>query len=165
MNGRVLAVDPPATTVASTPVVLPEITRTSTTADRLNAAANAASIGVMIGYWVAFFTRDSVRTSDDPGWEDFERAFPLADAYLAAVGLAASRAMWRGQPAAVGLGIAGGSASVFVGLMDILYNVQHGKYAERSPQMALEVFFNVAAPGLGALTMVRMWRARHRLLT
>ena len=153
------------TTRGSVTTTRPGSAAPANVADRVNAAVNAASIGIMLGYWVAFFSSDSVRTSDDPCWEDFERSFPLADAYLATVGLAASRAMWRGQPSAVGLGIAGGSASVFVGLMDILYNAEHGKYADRSPQMALEVFFNVAGPGLGALTMVRMWRARHRLLT
>lgn len=134
-----------------------------TPGDRINAVANALATSAMIGYWVAFFASDSVRTSEDPCWEDFERAFPLADAYLVVVSLSASHQMWHGRPAAVGLGIAGGSAAVFVGLMDILYNLQHGKYADRSPAMALEVFFNVASPTLGAISMVRMWRARHRL--
>lgn len=135
----------------------------ATAADRVNAAATALATSAMIGYWVNFFTTGTVRTSEDPCWEDFERAFPLADAYLAVTTLAAARQMWRGRASAVGLGIAGGSAAVYVGLMDILYNIQHGKYADRTPQMVFEVFFNIAAPTLGVISMVRMWRGRHRL--
>ena len=84
---------------------------------------------------------------------------------MAAVGLAAAIHMWRGKPSAVGLGIAAGSASTFLGLMDVLHNLEHGKYGEPSADMALETAFNVASLTLGPVTMMRMWRARHRLLT
>jgi hypothetical protein len=73
--------------------------------------------------------------------------------------------MWRGRPSAVGLGIAAGSASTFLGLMDVLYNLEHGKHGERSADMALETAFNVASLTLGPVTRTPMWRARHRLLS
>lgn len=135
-----------------------------TRGDRLNAAAMALGlVAGMGGYW-AWFATSGARTSDDPGWVQFEKAFPLADAYLSVVAAAAARQMWRGEPSAVGLGIAAGSATTFLGLMDVLYNVEHGRYSDRSADMALETAANVAALTLGPITMVRMWRARHRLL-
>jgi hypothetical protein len=134
-----------------------------TTGDRVNAVALGLGGAAMIGYWVSFFTNGAVRTSDDRAWLDFEKSFVLADSYLAAVGLAAAPQMWRGRPPAVGLGIAAGSATTFLGLMDLLYNIQHGLYSDRSSEMKLETALNVASLVLGPLTMVRMWRARHRL--
>ena len=71
--------------------------------------------------------------------------------------------MWRGEPSAVGLDIAG-SATTFLGLVDVLYNLEQGKYRDRSADMAMETAVNVAALTLGPITMARMWRARHRLL-
>ena len=136
-----------------------------TRGDRVNAAAIALGlVAGMGGYW-AWFVTSGARSADDEGWVEFEKAFPLADAYLSVVGAAAARQMWQGKPSAVGLGIAAGSATTFLGLMDLLYNLEHGKYSDRSPDMALETAVNVAALTLGPLTMIRMWRARHRLLT
>lgn len=135
-----------------------------TRGDRLNAAAIAVGlVAGMGGYW-AWFVTSGARTSEDQGWVEFEKSFPLADAYLSVVAAAAARQMWQGKPSAVGLGIAAGSAVTFLGLMDVLYNLEHGKYHDRSPDMALETAVNVAALTLGPTTMLRMWRARHRLL-
>jgi len=135
-----------------------------TRGDRLNAAAiGLGLVAGMGGYWTWLAT-SGLRTSDDDSWVDFEKTFPLADAYLAVVAAAAARHMWRGTPPAVGLGIAAGSASTFLGLMDVLYNLEHGKYADRSADAALEAAVNVASLTLGPITMMRMWRARHRLL-
>lgn len=135
-----------------------------TRGDRWNAAAIALGLVAGMGGFWAWFGASGARTSVDQDWVEFEKAFPLADAYLSVVAAAAARQMWRGRPSAVGLGIAGGSATTFLGLMDVLYNLEHGKYRDRSPDMALETAVNVAALTLGPITMMRMWRARHRLL-
>ena len=52
---------------------------------------------------------------------------------------------------------------VFLGGMDLLYNVQHRKFAERTPEMGLEAAIVSFSLLFGPITMVRMWRARHRL--
>lgn len=114
-------------------------------------------------YWAEFFTSGRVRTSDDRAYVDFERAFLLADAYMAATYLAAARKLSQGRPEAVGIGVAAGSAMTFLGLMDLAYNLQQGKFAERTPEMMLEAGIVVASLVLGPVTMVRLWRARHRL--
>ena len=116
-----------------------------------------------IAYWVAYFDFGAVQTSSDPGYVAFENAFPLADAYLAAAYLVAAHLLVRGRAAAVPVGIAAGSAMVFLGLMDSLYNLEHAQYAARTPEMAIETAINVVCLVFGPWTMVRLWRARRRL--
>ena len=46
-------------------------------------------IGTLL-YWLDFFLAGSVRVRDDPVYLAFERAFPLADAWMAACALASA---------------------------------------------------------------------------
>jgi hypothetical protein len=116
-----------------------------------------------VAYWIEYFTSGKVRTSDDPAYVDFENAFPLADAYMAASFLAAAWLLRRQRGAAVPVGIAAGSAMVFLGAMDTLYNLEHGKYRTITAEMAGETAINAFSLVFGPLTMVRLWKARHRL--
>ena len=65
--------------------------------------------------------------------------------------------------AAVPVGIAAGSAMVFLGAMDTLFNLEHGKYADMTPEMAVETVINVVCFAFGSITMARLWRIRSRL--
>lgn len=116
-----------------------------------------------IGYWVEFFTSKRVRTSDDPAYVDFERAFVLADSYMAAAFLLAARRLAKERPEAVPVGIAAGSAMTFLGGMDLLYNLQHNKFADRTPEMAVEGIIVATSLVFGPFTMLRLWKARRRL--
>ncbi|MDV3296835.1 MAG: hypothetical protein LOY01_13655 [Brachybacterium paraconglomeratum] len=118
---------------------------------------------VTAGYWVDYFTRGSVRSSDDPAYVAFENSFPLADGYLALCLAGGARALRRQRPTAVAWGIAAGSAMVYLAAMDTLYNLENGKYADRTPEMAVEAAINVATWTLGPFLMRRSWRARARL--
>ena len=73
----------------------------------------------------------------------------MAVAYLVAAHL-----LVRGRMAAVPIGIAAGSAMVFLGLMDTLYNLEHGQYAIRTPEMVTETAINVVCLVFGPWTMV-----------
>lgn len=116
-----------------------------------------------IAYWIEFFTSGQVRTSEDEAYVDFERAFVLADAYMAAALLVGAHRLSRGRPDAVGVGIAAGSAMTFLGAMDLLYDLQHRVFAERTPATALEGLVVASCLAFGPFTMLRMWRSRHRL--
>ncbi|HSL25518.1 MAG TPA: hypothetical protein VLA54_04485 [Acidimicrobiia bacterium] len=131
--------------------------------DRIHAALMNVVAIATIGYWVEYFTSGRVKSATDPAYVAFENAFPLADGYMAVCFLAAARSLRRQRASAVGWGIAAGSAFVFLGAMDTLYNLQHGKYRERTPEMALEKAINVVSLTFGPLTMWRVWRARSRL--
>lgn len=116
-----------------------------------------------VAYWVEFFTSGKVRTSEESGYVDFERAFVLADGYMAVAFLLAARRLSRSRSEAVVVGVAAGSAMTFLGCMDLLYNLQHRKFADRTPEMMVESGIVAVSLTFGPWTMLRMWRARHRL--
>jgi hypothetical protein len=131
--------------------------------DRIHAGLMDVAALATVGYWVDYFSSGHVKSGDDPAYSAFQSAFPLADGYMAACFFVAARQLRRQKPGAVAWGIAAGSAMVFLGAMDTLYNLQHGKYRDRSPQMALETIVNVWSWVFGAFTMRRLWRNRTRL--
>jgi hypothetical protein len=85
----------------------------------------------------------------------------LADAYLAACLLLSGHALWRGRPTAVPLGIAGGSAAVFLGLMDLLFDIRRGNLRDSTVEMQTEKAIISACLTLGPWTMARLWKRRH----
>ena len=130
--------------------------------DRVHATAIVVLALGTIAYWAAYFGA-GVQTTSDPVYVGFENAFPAADGYMTACWLAAAALLWRGRASAVAVGIAAGSAMVFLGLMDTLFNLEHGKYATMTPEMAAETVINVACLTFGPFTMIRLWRIRGRL--
>jgi hypothetical protein len=134
-----------------------------TRGDRVHAALMRVVAAGTIAYWVAYFGYGAVQTGTDPGYVAFENAFPLADTYMAVAYLVAAHLLVRGRMAAVPIGIAAGSAMVFLGLMDTLYNLEHRQYAIRTPEMVTETAINIVCLVFGPWTMVRLWGARRRL--
>lgn len=135
----------------------------ATTADRMLATTMGVGVAITVAYWADYFSRGDVRTSTERAYDDFEKAFLLADGYVAVTSLAAARALWKGQPSAVGAGIAAGSGATFLGLMDLAYDIEQGKFSDHSPAMAMETALIAGCLTLGPLTMRRMWRSRTRL--
>ena len=133
------------------------------TGDRVHAILMLVVAAGTLAYWLAYFFAGAVQTADDAVYTGFENAFPLADAYMAVAYVVAALLLLRGRLLAVPVGIAAGSAMVFLGAMDTLFNLEHGKYADMTPQMAIETVINVVCLAFGAITMARLWRIRSRL--
>ncbi len=132
--------------------------------DRIHSALMLAVAGATIAYWVEHFTKGRLQTEeDDPTYLAFENAFPAADAYMTGCFVASALLLRKQNVAAVPLGIAAGSAMVFLGAMDTLFNLQHGKYRRMDGAMAAETLINVVSFTFGPYTMLRLWQARHRL--
>jgi hypothetical protein len=132
-------------------------------ADRVHAGAMVVVALGTIAYWVAYFAAGAVQTAGDAVYVGFENAFPAADGYMAACWLAAAALLWRGRATAIPVGIAAGSAMIFLGLMDTLFNLEHGKYASMTAEMAVETVINLVCLTFGPLTIVRLWGLRERL--
>ena len=113
-----------------------------------------------LAYWLAFFTSGIVQVTSEPCYLVFEQAFPAADAWTAVAAILAGVSLLRCRPPAVLFGIAAGSGSIFLGLMDVLYNLEHGMYALRTGAMAYEALINVVCLTLGPATMFYVWRWR-----
>ncbi|MFN8544629.1 MAG: hypothetical protein U0807_10570 [Candidatus Binatia bacterium] len=132
-------------------------------ADRVHAVLMLIAAAGTLAYWLAYVFAGAVQTADDAVYVGFENAFPLADGYMATAYVAAAVLLWRGRALAVPVGIAAGSAMVFLGCMDTLFNLEHAKYADMNAEMAVETGINVVCLTFGPATMVRLWRGRGRL--
>jgi len=114
-------------------------------------------------YWVLFFATGAVQASSDPVYLGFERAFPAADAWLVIASIACAEGLRRRRSWAVLYGIAAGSAFIYLGLMDTLYNLEHGMYLHVSAEMATEIVINASCFIFGPLLMWYVWHHRKWL--
>jgi hypothetical protein len=115
-------------------------------------------------YWIAFFAAGgTLHSSEMDAYLAFERAFPAADAWMAMAAVAAATGLARRRPWAALFGIATGSALVFLGLLDALFNVEQGLYGARSGAMTVETVINLFCLAAGPFFLVYFWRYRDRL--
>lgn len=133
------------------------------------AGLTALAVGLWIAaaldclYWVLFFTTEAVQSSHDPVYLGFERAFPAADAWLGVAAILCAAGLRRRRPWAVLYGIAAGSAFIYLGLMDALYDLEHGVYKELSPEVVTEIAIVIACFLFGPFLMHYLWRHRRWL--
>jgi hypothetical protein len=116
---------------------------------------------VTLLYWVTFFTSGDVQSSEAECYLVFERAFPAADLWLAAACLAAAEGLRRRREWAVLFGIAAGSAAVYLGCMDVLYNLENGMYAVWSAPMVGEIVINLFCLTFGPFLLAWFWKNRR----
>ena len=137
--------------------------------DRIRPRARTLATILFIGaigtvlYWVTFFASGAVQASEDACYLVFERSFPAADGWTAVASFLAAIGLWQGRPTAVLFGIAAGSGLVFLGLMDVLYNLENGMYALANPEMAAEIVINLFCLTVGPLAIAWPWRHRRML--
>jgi len=118
---------------------------------------------VTVVYWVVFFTSGAVHSTAEECYLVFERAFPLADAWLATLCVVAAEGLRRQREWAVLAGVAAGSALVYLGGMDILYNLENGMYARMNAAMAGEAAINLWCFTFGPFLLTYFWWQRRRL--
>ncbi|MCL2449103.1 MAG: hypothetical protein FWD17_09160 [Polyangiaceae bacterium] len=120
-----------------------------------------------VAYWVVWFGIDRrwLATADTPSYYAFENAFPLADGWMAVTGGLGAVALARRRPEALLWMLLAGSATVYLGGMDILFDLENGIYWHGDPgNVAVEAFINVGCLAGGTAVMRFAWRHRHHLL-
>jgi hypothetical protein len=115
-------------------------------------------------YWLDFFTAGSVHVRQDAVYLAFERAFPLADAWMAGCSLLGAFGLWRRRPWGLLFGLLAASAQVFLACLDVLFNLNEGNYALASVAMGGEVLINAWLLAGAPLLIVFLWRNRRALL-
>ena len=100
------------------------------------------AVGTLL-YWLDFFTTSRGRVRADPVYLAFERAFPLADAWMAACALAGAIGLARRRPWGLLFGLLAASSQMFLALMDVLFNLNEGNYSIASGAMTFEILINV----------------------
>ena len=111
-------------------------------------------------YWITFFTAGAVQATHEECYLVFERAFPAADGWTAAAAIVAGFGLWHRRSTAVLFGIAAGSGFIFLGLMDVLYNLENDMYALGNPEMGGEILINIFCLTVGPAAMAYVWRHR-----
>jgi hypothetical protein len=110
-----------------------------------------------------FFTSGAPQANQDEVHLGFEWAFPAADAWLTIASVICAEGLRRRRSWAVLYGVAAGSAFVYLGLMDTLYNLEHGMYLRVSRAMVAEIVINATCFTFGPFLMWYVWRHRRWL--
>jgi len=121
-----------------------------------------AAVGTT-AYWLVFFTSGAVQVQRDAAYLAFEKAFPLADGWMAACAVLGAVGLWRGRPWGLLFGLLAASSLVFLGCMDVLWNLNSGSYAIGSNAMNAEIVINVFCLAGGSLLILYLWRHRRSL--
>jgi len=118
-------------------------------------------------YWLVWFgvDRDILASAHTESYYAFENSFPLADLWMGVTGLLASVALVRRRASALLWSIAAGSISIYLGLLDVLFDLENGIY--HSPDtggVVVEILINVLTLTMGVVVIVWAWRQRRTLL-
>lgn len=127
-------------------------------ADRLHAVLMVLAALGTVAYWVTYFTSGATHVRTDEVYLAFENAFPLADGWMVACYMLSAYFLWLNDRRAVLWGIAAGSAMIFLGCMDFLFNLEQGHF--RSPisgEMWAEIVIVTFCLTFGPFTIWRLW--------
>lgn len=119
---------------------------------------------VDVAYWVLWaLARDVVASDTTPAYYEFEDAFPLADLWLLVCLVGAIVALVRGSHRALLWLLAGGGAGLYLGCMDLLYDLEHATFGKGSGGL-IELAI-VTMTFVFSVSLLRWgWRRRHSLL-
>lgn len=109
-------------------------------------------------YWVDFFWHGSAHVVEEEWYIRFERSFPVADGFMSAAAAAAGVGLLLGDEWGVALGLVAAGALLFLGLMDVTFNVDNGLYRRLADSwpMRTELVINVWILGLGGFVLVEL---------
>ena len=143
------------------------------------------AVGTLL-YWLDFFLAGTVDVVNDDWYLTFQRAFPAADAWMAACALIAGAGFLCGPKTPLSAGarraegdgdgvlrmprtyppwasrfsLLAGSSMVFLALLDITFNLGNGLYAyvSSSPEMGTEAVINLWSLSVGSIAIIVGWR-------
>ena len=120
--------------------------------------------GVMAAYWVAWFAhRSLVASATGTPYTWFENAFPAADGLLIVFMLLAARALRRRQPTALLWLLLGSGGGLYLFLMDVLYDLEHGIWG-RGANGLVELGINIVTLAVATFLGRWSWQRRDALL-
>jgi hypothetical protein len=118
----------------------------------------------LVAYWAVFYTSGAVQARTDVVYLTFQRSFLLADAWLAACCAVGAIGLWHRRAWGVLFGLLAASSSIFLGLMDVCFNLSEGMYQRGGGAMWLETAINAATLIFGAVIAAVLWSRRNGLL-
>lgn len=118
-------------------------------------------------YWLCWFAFPAAVQSRLPGDADYaiyaayELAFLLPDGALALACLLAAGGIWRQRTWAYCTFWLAAGGILFLGLEDLLYDLQHSMFYPFSAGSLVELLIVLLILSLGPLTIRLLWRVRH----
>ncbi|WP_131809351.1 hypothetical protein [Mycobacteroides immunogenum] len=122
----------------------------------------AFAVGIL-GYWISFFTSGEVHAAKDACYLVFQRNFPAPDGATALFGVISAVGLVRNKDWAVLWGLVAAGGILFLGLIDISYNVWNGMYSSFSAAMLAENMINIVCMTLGPFLIYFLWSNRRKL--
>lgn len=116
-------------------------------------------------FWMAFFLFD-LGNLPDPRLREiyraFEHAFPVADSWIVACLIIGGTGILKNKSYGVLFSLLAGSSLIFLGLLDISFNIQQGMYCIGIGEAVMNVSINLICVISGILFIAITWKFRCR---
>jgi len=91
---------------------------------------------------------------------NFEQAFPLADGWLVLAALLGVIGLCKKREWGILFMLLAGSAAIFLGLMDLLYDLEHAMFTPLTAEAGTELAIVILLLVLGPVVILLAWRNR-----
>ena len=112
-------------------------------------------------YWIVFYTTGGTQIRQDAVYLAFEKSFPVADTWMALCALTGAIGLWKRKSWGFLFGLLAASSAIFLGLMDLTFNLNEGIYAIPGLETTIEVLINLLTLGLGPVVIYYLWKYRR----
>jgi hypothetical protein len=119
-----------------------------------------------VSYWVIWYAggRDLLASAHTPEYFAFENAFPAADGWLALCALISGIQLLRGRSSAIFWLFLTAGCGLYLGLMDVLFDVENGIYLVPKGgdpvAVGIEIAINVLTFATVSVSLWWAWRNR-----
>ena len=110
----------------------------------------------LIYYWVDFYLRKGVQVIQDDWYLKFQKAFPIADMWVAACALLGAVGLLTEQNYGFLFSMLAAGSFIFLALMDVTFNIENKLYrlVGTSREMVFELGINLWCLSLGIVLIV-----------
>lgn len=122
----------------------------------------AGALGI-VAYWVSYFSGGEVHAADTLCYHVFERNFPLPDGFVALCCVLCALNLRRKKAPALLWGLLAAGGFLFLGLIDVSYNLWNGMYRKLNAAMAAEIVINMFCLGFAVWLSRFLWLNRRAL--
>lgn len=103
-------------------------------------------------------------STEYPAYVTFEQAFLLADAWLALSALIAAIGLRKRREWGLLFMLLAASSAIYLGLMDLLYDLQHAVIVPLTAEAAVELRIVALMLALGSSAIVLAWARRRQFV-
>lgn len=121
-----------------------------------------AGCGLLVAFWVLYFSGRLEFGTADPVMTEFEAAFPFADAMLAATLLVAGIGLWTGRRLGRFGMTAGSAMALYLGVLDLTFYSRQGMYTPLNSEGAVELALNLVCIVGGLVGLAFCWKLGRR---